>query len=109
MRPTRAGAALLLALLLGGCAVGYNSTLFVTKSNIGIDADTKPPTLELSIARREGVLAPGFEGGQTPPVMASFRTSSNPFSRFFVGVQSTFAGGDASVALSRGPGGRPAI
>src|SRR5262245_12587498 len=105
MRATRRHLALVLVWLLGGCAVGYNSTLFVTKSNIGIDADTKPPTLELSIARREGVLAPGFEGGQTPPVMASFRTNSNPFSRFFFGVQSTFAGGDASVLLARGPGG----
>lgn len=83
-----------------GCAVGYNSTLFMTKSNIGIDADTKPPTLEVSIARREGVIAPGFEGGQTPPVLASFRTDANPFSRFFFGVKSTFAGGDAAVALS---------
>lgn len=92
-------------LLLGGCAVGYNSTLFVTKSNIGIDVGTKPPTAEVSIARREGVLAPGFEGGRTPPVLASFGTASNPFSRFFFGVQSTFVGGDAAVALVQGPGG----
>jgi hypothetical protein len=91
---------LAIALLMGGCAVGYNSTLFVTKSNIGLDAETKPPTLEMSIARREGVIAPGFEGGQTPPVMASFRTNSNPFSRFFFGVKSTFAGGEAAVNLS---------
>jgi hypothetical protein len=89
--------------LLQGCAVGYNSTLFMTKSNIGLDAETKPPTLEFSIARREGVIAPGFEGGQTPPIMASFRTDSNPFSRFFFGVKSTFAGGDAAVALSKPP------
>jgi hypothetical protein len=91
--------------LLGGCAVGYNSTLFVTKSNIGIDVDTKPPTAEISIARREGVIAPGFEGGRTPPVLASFGNDSNPFDRFFFGVQSTFVGGDAAVALSQGPGG----
>jgi hypothetical protein len=83
-----------------GCAVGYNSTLFMSKSNIGIDADTKPPTLEISIARREGVIAPALEGGQTPPVLASFRTDSNPFSRFFFGIKSTFAGGDAAVALT---------
>jgi hypothetical protein len=86
---------------LQGCAVGYNSTLFVTQSNIGLNAETKPPVLEMSIARREGVIAPGFEGGQTPPVMASFRTESNPFSRFFFGVKSTFAGGDAAVFLSQ--------
>lgn len=89
------------ALLLAGCAVGYDSVLFMTKSNIGIDVDGKPPTAEVSIARREVVIAPRFEGGQTPPVVASFRAHVNPFSRFFFGVQSTFAGGDAAVALSQ--------
>jgi hypothetical protein len=89
------------ALYLQGCAIGYDSTLFVTQSNVGLNVGTKPPIFEMSIARREGVIAPGFEGGQTPPVMASFRTDSNPFSRFFFGVKSTFAGGDASVALSQ--------
>jgi Skp family chaperone for outer membrane proteins len=90
------------ALYLQGCAIGYDSTLFVTQSNVGLNVGTKPPIFEMSIARREGVIAPGFEGGQTPPVMASFRTDSNPFSRFFFGVKSTFAGGDAAVALSTG-------
>jgi len=82
------------------CAVGYDSVLFMTKSNIGIDADSKPPTAEVSIARREVVIAPRFEGGQTPPVVGSFRSHANPFSRFFFGVQSIFAGGDAAIALS---------
>lgn len=86
---------------LQGCVIGYDSTLFVTQSNVGLNVGTKPPIFEMSIARREGVIAPGFEGGQTPPVMASFRTDSNPFSRFFLGVKSTFAGGDAAVALSQ--------
>ncbi len=88
-------------LLIEGCAVGYNTTLFMTKSNIGLDVETKPPTAEISIARREGVIAPGFEGGQTPPVLSSFRSNLSPFDRFFLGVQSTFAGGDAAVALSQ--------
>ena len=92
-------------LTLSGCAVGYNSTLFYTQSNIGLDAETKPPTAEISIARREGVIEPGFEGGQTPPVIAGFQSHTSPLSRFFFGVQSTFAGGDAAAALSQGPGG----
>src|SRR5574341_2116428 len=90
-------------LLIWGCAVGYNTTLFMTKSNIGLDVESKPPTSEISIARREGVIAPEFEGGQVPPIISSFRTSANPFSRFFFGVKSTFAGGDAALALSQGP------
>ena len=95
----------LMLLGLSGCVVGYNSTLFYTQSNIGVDAETKPPTAEISIARREGVIEPGFEAGQTAPVMAGFQSHNNPLSRFFFGVQSTFAGGDAAVALSQGMGG----
>jgi hypothetical protein len=97
---------ILFALLAGlsGCAIGYNSTLFVTQSNVGLDAETKPPQAEISISRSEGVIAPGFEGGQTPPVVASFRNNSNPLSRFLFGVRSTFAGGDAASGLSREAG-----
>jgi len=86
-----------LALYLQGCVIGYNSTLFVTQSNVGLDVETKPPIFEMSIARREGVIAPAFEGGQTPPVMASFRTGSNAFMRFFFGVKSTFTGGELQL------------
>lgn len=92
---------MVLLLLTAGCAVGYNSALFATKTNVGLDVDSTPPTAEISIARREVVIAPVFEGGQTPPVMASFSATSNPFSRLFFGVDSTFAGGDAAVALSQ--------
>ena len=83
---------------------GYNSTLFYTQSNIGLDAETKPPTAEISISRREGVLAPGFEGGETPPVVVGFHAQPSAFSRFFLGVQPTFAGGDAACALVQSPG-----
>ena len=85
-------------LALGGCAVGYNTALFTTKSNIGVDIDNTPATAEVSVARREGVIAPTFEGGQTPPVIASFRFEGDGFT-FFKGVSSTFAGGDSAVIL----------
>ena len=51
---------LFVAVVVDGCAIGYNTTLFTTKSNIGLDVDTKPPVAEISISRQEGVLAPGF-------------------------------------------------
>jgi hypothetical protein len=89
-----------LTVLLGGCA-GYNHTLFMTKSNVGLDFDSKPPTAEVSISRKEAVIAPAFEGGQTPPVMASFKPTAGAGSSFFLGVDQTFAGGDAAVAMSR--------
>lgn len=92
----------LLPLALTGCA-GSNHTLFMTKSNFGLDFDSKPPTLEISLARKEAVIAPSFEGAQTPPVMASFKPHSGTgsgFENFFLGVDQTFAGGDAAMAMS---------
>ena len=92
-----------LAALLTGCA-GYNHTLFMTKSNAGLDFDVKPPTAEITVSRKEAVIAPAFEGGQTPPVIASFKPQSKvggTFHNFFLGVDQTFAGGDAAVALAK--------
>ena len=90
------------ALLLAGCA-GYNNTLFMTKSNVGLDFDSKPPTLEVSVSRKEAVIAPSFEGGETPPVLASFKPhggNGGGFANFFLGVDQTFAGGDAAKAMA---------
>ncbi|MBL8500128.1 MAG: hypothetical protein JNL77_06005 [Nitrosomonas sp.] len=83
---------------LGGCAIGFDHTLFMTKSNVGVDIDTKAPTAELSIARRELVIAPTFEGGQTPPVHASFSTGQRLL--FGFDVSSVFSGGDAAATIS---------
>lgn len=83
---------------IGGCAIGFDHTLFMTKSNIGVDIDTKPPTAEISVARREIVIAPTFEGGQTPPVHASFSTGNRKL--FGFDVSSVFAGGDAAATVS---------
>lgn len=81
-----------------GCKVGYDSLLFATKTNVGLDVDMKPPTLELSISRVEGVFAPTYEGGQTPPVAASFRyRQSGPFT---TALASTFLAGDAAMVFS---------
>lgn len=95
---SRIGVLLLLFGLLGGCAIGFDHTLFMTKSNVGVDIDTKPPTAEISVARRELVIAPAFEGGQTPPVHASFSTADRKL--FGFDVSSVFAGGDAASTLS---------
>jgi hypothetical protein len=89
---------------LGAGCVGYNSTVFVTKSNAGLDFDAKPPTTEITVARKETVIAPSFEGGRTPPVVASFKPhagTGNGFENFFFGVDQTFAGGDAALAMTR--------
>ncbi|MGY8938306.1 MAG: hypothetical protein ACKVG6_19965 [Alphaproteobacteria bacterium] len=82
--------------LFQGC-VGYDRTLFVTKTNVGIDIDTTPPTAEINIARKEVVIAPTFANGETPPVLGSFSMASKGM---FADVSSTFSGGDAAVTMA---------
>lgn len=91
--------ALTLAIVPAGCGVGSSSLLFATKTNAGLDVDSMPPTAQLSIGRSEGVIAPAFERGQTPPIIASFRTADEGV--FATRVGSAFAAGGAAVALSR--------
>lgn len=92
---------LFLSAMMAGCAIGYDSMLFLTKSNFGIDVDAKPPTAEISVARREGVIGPTFEGGKKPPVLASFRSGTRGLLGLFASVSSTFAGGDAAATMTK--------
>lgn len=94
--------ALLLLLIaittMPGCGIGTNSLLFVTKSNVGLDFDAKPPTAEVAISRVEGVVEPVFKNGETLPVMASFRTEG---SGLFAGeIGQTFTTGDAALVMA---------
>jgi hypothetical protein len=95
------GLCLAMLILNLGCSIGYNTVLFATKSNVGFNADTAPPVLEVDISRYEGVRGPTFEGGQTLPVMASFSSDSNAFSNFFFGVNQTFATGEAANTMTK--------
>ena len=93
-----------LPLVLSTGCVGYNTAVFMTKSNAGLDFDNKPPTVEINISRKEAVVEPSFEGGKTPPVMASFGSkvgSGGGLSRFIFGVDQTFSGGDAAVTMAK--------
>ena len=94
--------ALLLLLMaiatMPGCGIGYNSLLFVTKSNVGLDFDAKPPTAELAISRVEGVIEPVFETGMTLPLMSSFRTDEQGL--FAGSVGQTFTTGRAALIMA---------
>ena len=93
-------ALLYLMALSMGCSI-KDRLLFATSTVVGLNIDTQPPASEISINRKEGVIEPVFEGGQTPPVLASFRADMNPIARFFgYGIGSVFATGDAAEALS---------
>lgn len=90
----------LLAPQLSGCLAGYNSVLFATKSNAGLDFDTAPPTMDVAVSRKEGTIAPVFEGGQTLPMMSSFKADHRVVGRFLFGVGSTFSVGDAAYLMA---------
>lgn len=85
-------------LTLWGCGIGYNRTLFVTKTNVGFEASSEPPTFELDISRLEGTVGPQFENGKKLPVMASFKFSNR--GAFSPAIGSTFATGDAATTMA---------
>jgi len=90
------------SLYLSGCA-GYDRILFVTKTNIGLDVDNKPPTAEITIARRELAISPTFQNAKsnqnTLPLLASFGLTGNFLNPE---ITSRFAGGEAAVILAAG-------
>ncbi|MEO8325423.1 MAG: hypothetical protein ABI618_06210 [Nitrospirota bacterium] len=95
-------AILLMTMVQLGCSALEEHVLFMTKTNVGIDVDSTPPTAEISIARREAVLEPTFEGGQTPPVLASFRSAATGLlGGLIYDISATFAGGDAATTMTK--------
>ncbi len=100
----KCGIAFILAgLSLSGCA-GYDRVLFVTKTNVGLDIDNKPPTAEVTIARRELAITPTFQNADgnenTLPLLASFALTGNFLNPEII---SRFAGGEAAIILAQGP------
>lgn len=94
------GLTLLCLFVINGCSTGNTYIAFGTQSTVGINLDSRPPTFDLGLARREQVIAPTFEGGQTPTTMASFRSAYKGITGLFVNVGSTFTGGDAAGNMS---------
>lgn len=90
-------------LVTPGCA-GYDRILFATKTNVGLDIDDKPPTAEITMARRELAITPTFEDAQgedkTLPLLASFGLTGNFLNPE---ITSRFAGGEAALVLAQGP------
>jgi hypothetical protein len=96
---TRAIALLIMIVAIMGCGIGYNKTLFLTKSNVGLDVSVAPkPTFDLGLSRFEGVISPGFEKGQKLPVLSSFRFDEKDTLALAVG--NTYAAGDAAIAMA---------
>lgn len=77
---------------LTGCA-GKDSVLFVTTTTIGLDADTRPPNVNIGYDRYEGYIGPAYSTGAVPPVFA--RIESN-LKIFEPEVRQVYATGDAA-------------
>ncbi len=89
--------------LLSGCA-GTDRILFMTKTNVGLDVDSTPPTAEITIARRELAIIPTFPHTigdvTTLSLLASFGLGDGVFDP---NITSVFAGNSAALALASPP------
>ena len=91
----------LLVVFLTGCS-GYDRALLATKTNVGLDIDSAPPTAEITIARREIAIQPTY------PAPAGEESALPLFGSFGLGgsflnpsITGHFAGGDAAVLLTK--------
>lgn len=83
-------------LLLAGCA-GADSVLFITKTSLGVDFDTKPASLSVAYDRKEGYLGPRYDNGAVPPVTASIKSDGGIFTGK---VKQVYATGNAALILA---------
>lgn len=90
----------LIAVLSVGC-VGKDRILFVTKTSLGIDIDTQPPTLDISYSRKEGTVSPEFNG-KVLPQEASFGNEVGFINLFpNTALGQSFATGNAALLLTK--------
>src|SRR5882757_6834672 len=69
-----------LALALGACSSGEENVLFVTSTDIGIDADAKTGSANIGVGRNEGMIGPVYvDSGGTPPIVASIQSNLSIF------------------------------
>lgn len=82
--------------IICGCAT-KNSVLFVTKTSLGVDVDTKPATLSVAYTRDEGYIGPRYDNGAVPPVVAKIMTDKGVFN---AKVRQIYATGNAAIGLT---------
>ena len=96
------------SLILSGCSIGYDTAIYGTKTNFGLDIDTKPATAEISISRKELAIQPTFPGSSkngakysqnTLPMISTFGLSGKFFDPK---ITANFSGGKAATTLVGG-------
>lgn len=94
---------LTLSILVSGCA-GHDRVLFATKTNVGLDVDSTPPTAEITISRREIAIQPTYHDTEDKPselalpLIAAFGFQGKFYSPK---ISAQFAGGDAAVYITK--------
>lgn len=88
----------LLLVCLNGCSTGKDSILFLTKTSVGVDVDSKPPTLDIGFNRKEGTIAPVFENGLVLPQMAGFTSKLGIINQ---AIGQSFATGNAAILMGK--------
>ncbi len=86
------------SLWMTGCA--KDSVLFVTTTNIGIDADTRPPHATIGYDRYEGYIGPSYGNGAIPPVFAKIESD---LAIFQPKVRQLYATGEAARLVTQQP------
>jgi hypothetical protein len=83
---------------LAGCATS-DHVLFVTKTSIGIDFDSKPPSASIAYDRVEGYVAPRYNNGEIPAVIASIKSDGAIFNPK---IRQIYATGEAAEIVVSG-------
>ncbi|HXC57449.1 MAG TPA: hypothetical protein VNU97_19275 [Rhizomicrobium sp.] len=99
MQHHKAVLAALACAALGGCTQDSN-VLFVTDTSLGINVDSKPPSVSVAYDRIEGYIAPRYDNGALPPVVASIQTGGNVFNP---SIRQVYATGAAAVIVTGTP------
>jgi hypothetical protein len=92
------GVLLLVSLSIPSLAACDSDTaIFATSTSVGINVDSKPPTVAVAFERSEGFIGPRATNGVAPPAVASIETAGNVFAPQ---IRQTYATGDAAEIVT---------
>ena len=85
--------------ILTGCgSLGRDNILFLTKTSLGVDVDSKPLTFDVGYDRKEGVIGPVMEKGRIHTNMSSFHTKVGIVNQ---AIGQSFSTGQAATLMSK--------
>jgi len=87
------------------CACTSDKVIFVTSTSLGINVDTTPGTVSLAYDRTEGYVAPSYQSGTLPPVIAGIDTDGQAIAPE---IRQLYATGPAAIIVGGGTATEPA-